>query len=505
MRSVLRAARERAGSARRRERRRRWLTARPSAPNIQDVFLNYARREKLTVTIHLLDGRQFEGRIKNFDRFAVVVEHDGAWTTWSSSTRSPTHPRAAQRPQLLLVAPSLTIGVSFPRAPSSSCSTASASASCPTPPPTATPGSNTLGNIARSVPLRMPTLARARPRPRSCRIGRGRRAAAPAAPAAAWPKRSAGKDSVTGHWEMMGVVLERPFPTFPHGFPPDADRRVRARASAGRCSATSSPRAPRSSTSSAPSTCAPAGRSSTPPPTASSRSPRTKRSSRSPSSTGGARSPTSWSVEGLGVGRVIARPFVGEPGAFTRTANRHDYACRRRARRCSIACTGAGVPVDGGGQDQRPVRRPGHHRGASPPASDDDGDERSVCAALRCRHAAAASSPTWSTSTRSTATATTRRATLPTSNASTRGWRDLLPRLQPDDLLVITADHGNDPTTPSTDHSREYVPVLASPARSVAGRVDLGTRATFADLGQTLADDLRRRAAARTAPAFSTG
>ncbi len=47
-------------------------------PNIQDVFLNYARRERLGVTIHLLDGRHFEARIKNFDRFAVIVELNGA-------------------------------------------------------------------------------------------------------------------------------------------------------------------------------------------------------------------------------------------------------------------------------------------------------------------------------------------------------------------------------------------------------------------------------------------
>ncbi len=47
-------------------------------PNIQDVFLNYARRERLAVHIHLMDGTDFEGRIKNFDRFAVIVEQDGA-------------------------------------------------------------------------------------------------------------------------------------------------------------------------------------------------------------------------------------------------------------------------------------------------------------------------------------------------------------------------------------------------------------------------------------------
>jgi phosphopentomutase len=63
----------------------------------------------------------------------------------------------------------------------------------------------------------------------------------------------------------------------------------------------------------------------------------------------------------------------------------------------------------------------------------------------------------------------------------------LLDRLRDDDLLVITADHGNDPTTPSTDHSREHVPVLVCGRRIKAG-VNLGTRATFADLGQTLAE-----------------
>lgn len=47
-------------------------------PNVQDVFLNYARRDRLSVVVHLLDGRQFDGRIKNFDRFAVIVEVDGA-------------------------------------------------------------------------------------------------------------------------------------------------------------------------------------------------------------------------------------------------------------------------------------------------------------------------------------------------------------------------------------------------------------------------------------------
>ena len=50
----------------------------PAQPNIQDVFLNYVRREKLTVTVRMMDGTELEGRIKNFDRFAVVMDHAGA-------------------------------------------------------------------------------------------------------------------------------------------------------------------------------------------------------------------------------------------------------------------------------------------------------------------------------------------------------------------------------------------------------------------------------------------
>jgi phosphopentomutase len=68
-----------------------------------------------------------------------------------------------------------------------------------------------------------------------------------------------------------------------------------------------------------------------------------------------------------------------------------------------------------------------------------------------------------------------------------RRLADLLPRLRSDDLLVVTADHGNDPATPSTDHSREHVPLLVY-GSGVRQGASLGTRGTFADLGQTLAD-----------------
>jgi phosphopentomutase len=64
---------------------------------------------------------------------------------------------------------------------------------------------------------------------------------------------------------------------------------------------------------------------------------------------------------------------------------------------------------------------------------------------------------------------------------------ELIRALAPTDVVAITADHGNDPTTPSTDHSREHVPLLVC-GRSVRAGADLGTRTTFADLGQTLAE-----------------
>src|SRR5205823_5526820 len=66
----------------------------------------------------------------------------------------------------------------------------------------------------------------------------------------------------------------------------------------------------------------------------------------------------------------------------------------------------------------------------------------------------------------------------------------LLPQLRPSDLLIVTADHGNDPTTTSTDHAREYVPLLLTGAALRPG-VSVGTRSTFADLGQTVADIFR--------------
>src|SRR5262249_25341976 len=90
-------------------------------------------------------------------------------------------------------------------------------------------GSNTVANIARRVPLRVPTL-RALGLDRLVALGDGVSTAAPAAAIGRMAERSAGKDSVTGHWEMMGIVLDRAFPLFPDGFPDEVIRAFSSRA-----------------------------------------------------------------------------------------------------------------------------------------------------------------------------------------------------------------------------------------------------------------------------------
>ena len=135
---------------------------------------------------------------------------------------------------------------------------------------------------------------------------------------------SAGKDSVTGHWEMMGVVLEKPFPVFPNGFPCEV---IELFEETGRATLWEQDgvRHGRSSRSSGPSTCGRGahrlhvGRQCVPDRGARGHRPRRRAVSR-------VRARVPAGRRGMGVGRVIARPFVGRPGSFKRTANRRDYA-----------------------------------------------------------------------------------------------------------------------------------------------------------------------------------
>jgi phosphopentomutase len=344
-------------------------------------------------------------------------------------------------------------------------------------------GSNTLGNIAREIGLDLPYL-------RSLGLGRlvplqGREAAGPLRGAfGRMAEASPGKDSVTGHWEMAGVVLDRPFPTFPEGFPApiieEFERRI-GRATLGNVVASGTEIIDRLGAehvrtgrpivyTSADSVFQVAAHEEVIPVAELYRI---------------CEAAFELVGRGLGVGRVIARPFIGEAPTFSRTANRHDYALEPSGTTLLDALVASGQDVVAIGKVRDLFAGRGVTR-ALPTRSDADGlatlarvlDETSdgfvfvnlVDSDAQYGHRNDVAGYA---------------ANLERIDA---GLVEVAQRLRPDDLLVITGDHGNDPTTPSTDHSREYVPLLATGARVAAGR-DLGTRTTFADLGQTLADN----------------
>jgi phosphopentomutase len=188
--------------------------------------------------------------------------------------------------------------------------------------------------------------------------------------------------------------------------------------------------------------------------------------------------------EGMGVGRVIARPFVGVPGSFKRTANRHDYALPPTGETLLDRVKATGRPVIAIGKIEDLFAGRGITR-AVHTASDDDGMnavEREMSEVGR--GLIFTNLVDFDTQYGHRNDVAGYAANLERFDAR---LARILPMLRKDDVLVVTADHGNDPTTPSTDHAREYVPLLVTGDR-IRAAVDLGTRRTFADLGQTLAD-----------------
>jgi phosphopentomutase len=350
-------------------------------------------------------------------------------------------------------------------------------------------GSDTLGNLSRARPLRLPNLAR---------LGLGNihpiENVEPAArPEGAYGKaalRSPGKDTATGHWEMAGILLETGFPTYPNGFPPEIIRRFEnavGRKILGNYAAsgteiikelgeehlrTGSPIV----YTSADSVFQIAAHEEVIPLEELYRMCRAAREI----------------LEGPHrVGRVIARPFVGSPGGFRRTANRHDYAIEpppgmlldRLTERC-IFTYGVGK-----------IRDIFCGRGLSDfVLMDGNADGMNKTLAAMEQHPAGL-----------IFTNLVDFDMLYGHRNDIEGYaraleefdaqlRTLLDRMRADDLLLLTADHGCDPTTPSTDHSREYVPVLAYSPAARPG-VNLGTRSTLADIGQTVAENFGFRLA----------
>ena len=288
---------------------------------------------------------------------------------------------------------------------------------------------------------------------------------------------------MTGHWELMGLVLDRPFPVFPNGFPRELIDEFERRIGRGTLANKAA-----SGTAIIDELGVEHLRTGKPIVYTSADSvfqiaahedvvsvPELYRWCEIAYELAGV---------GMGLGRVIARPFIGVPGAFRRTANRRDFALTPFAPTLLDHVKEAGLPVVAIGKIEDLFAGRGITT-ATHTASDDQGMDE-VVRAMSNNSRGGSLSRTWSTPTRCTAIVTTLAGTPRISSGSTLRLGELMSQLAPNDLLAVTADHGNDPTTPSTDHAREYVPVFLT-GRAVRAGVDLGTRQTFADLGQTLA------------------
>lgn len=348
-------------------------------------------------------------------------------------------------------------------------------------------GSNTLGNIAKAVPLKIPAL-RSLGLDRIVDLGAGP-AAQPAGAAASlgafgrMAERSPGKDSVTGHWEIAGLVLDRAFPTFPGGFPADVIAEFERRIGRGTLANT---------VASGTEIIARLGDEHV----------RTGKPIVYTSADSVFQIAAHEEVvpvaelyrwceiayelvgAGMGVGRVIARPFAGGAGGYTRTSNRRDYALPPFAPTLLDAIKARDLPVVAIGKIEDLFAGRGITL-AVHTASDDEGMDE-IAVAMESTECGLIFANLVDFDTQYGHRNQVQGYAENLERFDLR-LQHLLPNLLETDLLIVTADHGNDPTTPSTDHSREYVPLLIAGA-AVRRGVDLGTRDTYADLGQTIAD-----------------
>jgi phosphopentomutase len=353
-------------------------------------------------------------------------------------------------------------------------------------------GSDTLGHVCAAARPHLPNLAR---------LGLGRvrplhGVEAVAAPAASWGRMTetaAGKDSTSGHWELAGVVLERPFPTYPDGFPPalvaafcreaGVEGVLGNRAGSGTAlvaalgeehQRTGNPIV----YTSADSVFQVAAHEDTIPLEGLYRMCRAARER--------------VCVGEHAVGRVIARPFVGAPGAYVRdAAARKDLSLRPPAPTVQEALQAAGVRTVAVGKVASLFGGVGFD--AEVRTKDNaDGVEKTLAV---LREAASSGAPTfvWANLVdfdelyghRNDAAGFAR--ALEAFDAALPALEAALPEGA---VLLLTADHGNDPLFPGTDHTRERVPLLVLEKGRPEGR-DLGTRASFADHAAAAAYFLR--------------
>jgi len=343
------------------------------------------------------------------------------------------------------------------------------------------PGADTLGNIARLRGLKLPRLAA---------LGLGNikpltGIAPAAAPAAAYGRctlASPGKDTTTGHWEMAGILLDKPLPLYPHGFPPEVldefERRIGRRTLGNKAAS----------------------------------------GTEIIQELGAEHMRTAWPIVYTSadsvfqvamheeviplaeqyriceiarqilhgrheVGRVIARPFVGQPGAFTRTANRHDYAVSPPPGMLLDKLQERGVFVHGVGKISDIFL--GRGIAASSKTKNNNEGMAQTLAAMESVDAGLIFVNLVDFDQQYG-----HRNDIAGYGAALEQFDAWLLQfhaaLRPDDAAIFTADHGCDPTVPGTDHTREYVPLLVEGHR-VRGGVNLGLRPSLSDIGQTVA------------------
>ena len=348
-------------------------------------------------------------------------------------------------------------------------------------------GSDTLGNLLAEEKPSLPHLGR---------LGLGNIRSLPNLPPAPNPEGafgkaailSNGKDTTVGHWEIAGLITADPFPTYPEGFPDRIvipfcgaiDRGILGNRPASGTEIIKELGAEHIRTgkpivyTSADSVFQVAAHEEVIP------------------------LPELYRICEIArqlldvpdrVARVIARPFLGSPGAFRRTGNRKDFAIPPPAPTLLDLLKDRGLPVIGVGKissifDDRGLTE-------SLPAHDNaECVNQSINALGMIREGLIFANLVdfdmlWGH--RNDAAGYARGL-----EEFDRRLPELRARMEPRDCLIITADHGCDPTTPGTDHTREYVPILACGSR-VRGGVCLGTRETLADMGQTIADSFAVR------------
>jgi phosphopentomutase len=188
-------------------------------------------------------------------------------------------------------------------------------------------------------------------------------------------------------------------------------------------------------------------------------------------------------LDPLGVGRVIARPFVGEPGAFQRTYNRRDWSMLPPQDTTLVRLQRHGVRVVGVGKIEDIFAGVGIDESLHTEGNR-DGMRVTLEVAQRLEHGFVfVNLVDFDMLYGHRRDARGYRKALEEFDAD---WVPFQQALRPDDLVILTADHGNDPTKmETTDHTREYIPILVAGTR-VRGGTNLGTRMTFADIGATV-------------------